>query len=447
MEALMGLTVRKTCLSITFIADSGCSITRGKRDWGPRCGQNEKRTRVSGTWTNGGSRRLVHRLRASRPRSWLSGCLPASESSEAHPVTPDTVQEGVLSEPARFERVASVQQFVGRRLRALYAFTRPHTVRGTFIAALTGCIRAIIDSKEEILARSKQNVSLQTLHSLPWSTTLATASGVLASLDWTLLPRALWGITALVLGNAFIVGINQIYDRDVDRVNKPFLPLAAGAMTVRQAWALCLSAIALGVWIVYRNFSRTILGLYLIGTTIGALYSVPPFRWRNVPLMATLTIACVRGFLLNLGVYVATKEALRLELTWTPALRLLAVVMSIFAGVIAVTKDLPDVDGDRLHRVPTFASQLGVDRVARLASAALFAMYMSVAMMGLMPDMAVHFRRWLLCLGHVALGWYFLTQIHGRLMRLGPENVEALRTYYRGIWNLFYLEFVLYILI
>ncbi|KAF6003360.1 hypothetical protein F1559_003902 [Cyanidiococcus yangmingshanensis] len=418
MEALMGLTVRKTCVSITFIADSGETGARVVDKTRSEQG-SLGRGRTVGLW------RLVHRLRASRPRSWLSGCLPASESSEAHPVTPDTVQEGVLSEPARFERVASVQQFVGRRLRALYAFTRPHTVRGTFIAALTGCIRAIIDSKEEILARSKQNVSLQTLHSLPWSTTLATASGVLASLDWTLLPRALWGITALVLGNAFIVGINQIYDRDVDP-----------PMTVRQAWALCLSAIALGVWIVYRNFSRTILGLYLIGTTIGALYSVPPFRWRNVPLMATLTIACVRGFLLNLGVYVATKEALRLELTWTPALRLLAVVM-IF----------PDVDGDRLHRVPTFASQLGVDRVARLASAALFAMYMSVAMMGLMPDMAVHFRRWLLCLGHVALGWYFLTQIHGRLMRLGPENVEALRTYYRGIWNLFYLEFVLYILI
>jgi homogentisate solanesyltransferase len=266
-------------------------------------------------------------------------------------------------------------------------------------------------------------------------------------LDWSLLPKALWGIVALVLGNAFIVGINQIYDQDVDRINKPFLPLAAGMMTVTQAWSLCLSAIALSIWIVYRNFSRAVLALYVIGTTMGALYSVPPFRWRNVPLLAALTIACVRGLLLNLGVYVATKEALKLQLAWTPALRLFVVIMSIFAGVIAVTKDLPDVEGDRLHQVPTFASQLGVANVARIASAALFAMYMSVAVMSLMPEMAAHFRVWVLCLGHLALGWHFLTQVFGRLMRLGPENIQALRAFYRGIWNLFYLEFLLYIFI
>ena len=36
---------------------------------------------------------------------------------------------------------------------------------------------------------------------------------------------------ALLLGNAFIVGINQIYDVDIDRVNKPFLPVAQGGCT------------------------------------------------------------------------------------------------------------------------------------------------------------------------------------------------------------------------
>ena len=29
-------------------------------------------------------------------------------------------------------------------------------------------------------------------------------------------------------GNLFIVGINQIYDIDIDQINKPFLPIAAG---------------------------------------------------------------------------------------------------------------------------------------------------------------------------------------------------------------------------
>ena len=47
-------------------------------------------------------------------------------------------------------------------------------------------------------------------------------------IDWALLPRAMLGVLALLCGNGFIVGINQIYDVDVDSVNKPFLPVAAG---------------------------------------------------------------------------------------------------------------------------------------------------------------------------------------------------------------------------
>lgn len=33
---------------------------------------------------------------------------------------------------------------------------------------------------------------------------------------------------ALICGNGYIVGINQIIDEDIDKVNKPFLPIAAG---------------------------------------------------------------------------------------------------------------------------------------------------------------------------------------------------------------------------
>ena len=51
---------------------------------------------------------------------------------------------------------------------------------------------------------------------------------IMQPIDWALLPRAMLGVLALLCGNGFIVGINQIYDVDVDTVNKPFLPVAAG---------------------------------------------------------------------------------------------------------------------------------------------------------------------------------------------------------------------------
>ena len=51
-----------------------------------------------------------------------------------------------------------------------------------------------------------------------------------------MLPHAAIGMIALLLGNAFIVGINQIFDRDIDVLNKPFLPVASGEMSERWAW-------------------------------------------------------------------------------------------------------------------------------------------------------------------------------------------------------------------
>ncbi len=55
---------------------------------------------------------------------------------------------------------------------------------------------------------------------------------------------------ALLLGNAFIVGINQIYDKEIDVLNKPFLPVASGEMSVRVAWGTVLSCGILGPVIV-----------------------------------------------------------------------------------------------------------------------------------------------------------------------------------------------------
>jgi hypothetical protein len=64
-------------------------------------------------------------------------------------------------------------------------------------------------------------------------------------IDWALLPRALLGVLALLCGNGYIVGINQIYDVEIDAVNKPFLPVAAGEMSTKTAWLLC-AALAAG---------------------------------------------------------------------------------------------------------------------------------------------------------------------------------------------------------
>lgn len=94
----------------------------------------------------------------------------------------------------------------------------------------------------------------------------------------------------------------------------------------------------LGISIVKTQFSSQILGLYLTGIVLGTLYSVPPFYFKGVPILAGGIIACVRGFLLNFGVYYAVREALSIPFQWNPVVAFISSFMTVFASVIAVTK-------------------------------------------------------------------------------------------------------------
>ncbi len=146
------------------------------------------------------------------------------------------------------------------------------------------------------------------------------------------------GILSLLLGNIFIVGINQIFDINIDKINKPFLPMAAGRMSSRMACMVVAFSGVLGSLLVTTYFSKLILGLYLFGLLIGGLYSAPPVRLKRYPAMAALIIAFVRGFLLHFGIYTAVIEAFELPFIWNRPLGFVCRFMPVFAGVIAVIK-------------------------------------------------------------------------------------------------------------
>jgi len=51
---------------------------------------------------------------------------------------------------------------------------------------------------------------------------------------------------------------------------------------------------------------------------------------------------------------------------WSPAITFITSFVTVFATVIAITKDLPDTEGDRLNGISTFATQLGVRTMSLL---------------------------------------------------------------------------------
>ncbi len=52
----------------------------------------------------------------------------------------------------------------------------------------------------------------------------------------------LQALVPALLMNICIVGLNQLYDVEIDRVNKPYLPLASGELSERQGrWVVGVS--------------------------------------------------------------------------------------------------------------------------------------------------------------------------------------------------------------
>jgi len=155
--------------------------------------------------------------------------------------------------------------------------------------------------------------------------------------------------------NVFIVGINQIVDVDVDVINKPYLPIAAGSLSLPSAIKMVIVAIVLSMAVAFSV--SWFLGLLIsVITIIGILYSVPPIQLKKHHLPAALCITLVRGLLVNIGMFVHFRYSIfHVEITTTLPSFIwpLTNFMMAFSIAIAWFKDLPDTDGDLQYHFKT----------------------------------------------------------------------------------------------
>jgi len=239
--------------------------------------------------------------------------------------------------------------------------------------------------------------------------------------------------------NVYIVGLNQIEDVDIDRINKPSLPIAAGDLSLRQGRRIVAVS---GAVAIVLACTQGWVELLAVGAAIaiGTAYSSPPLRLKRFPAIAAASISIVRAVLVNVGVYehfAASLGGLPDLSAVPPPIIALTLFVLPFSFAIAVLKDVPDAKGDRRFHIATFTVRLGPRRALRMGLASLTVAYLGIAVLGPLALPAA--QPWVLAGGHL-LALAFLWR-----WALGSDlsDHDALTRFYMRVWLLFFLEYAL----
>ena len=252
--------------------------------------------------------------------------------------------------------------------------------------------------------------------------------------------QAAQAVVAAVLMNVAIVGINQVYDKKLDRVNKPYLPMASGAFSSDMALSVIAvsttASFMIGVW----SGSSALMWALVISLLLGIVYSVdaPGLRWKKSPLLAATCVLFVRAVIVQLGFFA---HALGRELTdFNFPINLWCAIgfMTVYGIVIALFKDLPDMEGDMKQNVRTLSVRLGPSFVFNLCLALLSIAYGTAVFMGVVHATTTISR----VVG--AVHSVVIVTLLAASRRVDVSSSDSLYDFYiRFIWKAFYLEYFL----
>jgi len=293
------------------------------------------------------------------------------------------------------------------KLGALWEFSRPHTIIGTTLSVTALYLMAI-------------------------------ESGAAINSIFNDLGLWLAAAIACIFANIYIVGLNQLTDIEIDKINKPNLPLAAGDFSASQGFVIIIICLISGLGIAASQ------GYFLLLTVvtslvIGTIYSLPPIRLKRFPFWASVCIFTVRGLIVNLGLFLHFNQILNQSVDIPIKVWLLSIFVLIFTYVIAIFKDMPDIEGDRKFNVATLSINWGQLAVFNLSRQILISLYIFMALI-CFTNLSNSLNTLVLAGSHLILGiilWW-------KSRSVDLSDRIAITNFYQFIWKLFYLEYILF---
>jgi homogentisate phytyltransferase / homogentisate geranylgeranyltransferase len=293
-------------------------------------------------------------------------------------------------------------------LQVLWKFSRPHTIIGTSLSVIGLALIPLSDASTAAL--------------LNWL-------GFLGAIAAALVPS--------LCANLYIVGLNQLEDVEIDRINKPKLPLASGELSRKEGTIIVWVTGALAI--VLSALQGTALwATVLLSVAIGTLYSLPPFRLKRFPFWAALCIFGVRGIIVNLGFFLHFQHVLGQPQRPSAEVWALTAFVILFAFAIAIFKDIPDAEGDRKFKISTLTLQLGTQSVFDISRWVLTACY--ALMIGATTFGLIAVQPMFLMTTHVGLlVWLWINST-----KVNLKEKRQISQFYQFIWQLFFLEYILF---
>lgn len=302
-----------------------------------------------------------------------------------------------------------------KNLKILWKFSRPHTIIGTIVSVTS------------LFIISNQIQGIGYLQN--WGVLVVTLMSCLGC-------------------NLYITGLNQIYDVELDKINKPNLPIASGELSTADAKKIVIASLSIALFCAYIQnfyFGGLITGIALIGS----LYSIPPVRLKKYHFWAATAIAIVRGPLVNLGIYIhffITTHGL--PITLNSEIILLTFIITAFSVGIAWFKDIPDYEGDKKFNINTLTVKLSKKKTLNLglilvSSAYLisiiYAFYPEFFGLNFSPD-PIHVPNEKITFGIFQSICLIVICIAG--ITLDTDNQKAIKRFYMLYWVMFFFEYL-----
>ncbi|GMY35353.1 homogentisate phytyltransferase 1, chloroplastic isoform X1 [Fagus crenata] len=315
-------------------------------------------------------------------------------------------EQSLESDPGAY-RPKSIWDSPKNALDAFYRFSRPHTVIGTVLSIFS--------------------VSLLAVEKLSDISPLF-FTGVLEA------------VVAALFMNIYIVGLNQLSDIDIDKVNKPYLPLASGEFSVGTGVMIVTSFSILSFWLGWIVGSWPLFWALFISFLLGTAYSInlPLLRWKRFAVVAAMCILAVRAVIVQLAFFLHIQtHVYQRPAVFSRPLIFATAFMSFFSVVIALFKDIPDIDGDKIYGIRSFSVRLGQSRVFWTCISLLEMAYGVALLVGIASSSL--WSKLITVLGHTILA----SVLWNRAKSVDLKSKDAITSFYMFIWKLFYVEYLL----